>query len=179
MPLDKNDIDGIKYVFDSFYMYGMGINYNSTNGGGARGSMANYYQLMTTNDGGPGGAAPRQRSYLASDEAFKFMQDLETRNLLVPVVGDFAGPKALRAVGQYIRDHGETVMAFYLSNVEDYLPMGGTWEKFCNNVASLPLTESSTYIFGQRPQGGGFPGSGLASYYRPMLAEVQQYKCKP
>lgn len=177
LPLEKNDIDGIKYVFDSFYTYGMGINYNSTNGtGGGRGSMANYYQLMTTNDGGK---PPRERSYLASDEAFKFMQDLESKNLLVPVVGDFAGPKALRAVGRYIRDHGETVQAFYLSNVEDYLPMGGTWEKFCNNVSSLPLTESSTYIFGQRPQGGGFPGSGLASYYRPMLSEVVQYKCKP
>ena len=174
LPLSKDDIDGIKYVFDHFYTYGTAINYNSTQGGGRAGSMANYEQLMTTNDG-----TGAQRSYLASEEAFKFMQDLESRNLLVPVVGDFAGPKAIRAVGQYIRDRGETVMAFYLSNVEDYLPMGGTWEKFCNSVASLPLVDSSTFIYGARPQGGSFPGGGLASYYRNIKEDVTTYKCKP
>jgi hypothetical protein len=178
LPLSKDDIDGIKYVFDHFYTFGTAINYNSTQGGGRPGSMANYEQLMLTNDGTVNGGTGRQRSYLATEEAFKFMQDFESKNLLVPVVGDFAGPKAIRAVGQYIRDRGETVMAFYLSNVEDYLPMGGTWEKFCNSVASLPLTDSSTYIYGARPQGGSFPGGGLASYYRPILSEVKQYGCK-
>lgn len=171
LPLAQDDIDGIKYVFDHFYTYGTAINYSSTQGTGR--AMATYRQLMTTNDGA------RQRSYLASEDAFKFMQDLESRNLLVPVVGDFAGPKAIRAVGNYIRERGETVMAFYLSNVEDYLPMGGTWEKFCGNVSTLPLAESSTYIYGARPQSGVFPGGGLASYYRPILSEVKQYNCKP
>jgi hypothetical protein len=179
LPLSKDDIDGIKYVFDHFYTFGTAINYNSTQGGGRPGSMANYEQLMLTNDGTANGGTAKQRSYLASEDAFKFMQDLESKNLLVPVVGDFAGSKAIRAVGQYIRDRGETVMAFYLSNVEDYLPMGGTWEKFCNSVASLPLTDSSVYIYGQRPQGGSFPGGGLASYYRSILPEVKQYGCKP
>lgn len=172
LPLTQDDIDGIKYVFDHFYTYGSAINYSSTQGSGR--AMATYRQLMTTNDG-----TGKQRSYLASEDAFKFMQDLESRNLVVPVVGDFAGPKAIRAVGHYIRERGETVMAFYLSNVEDYLPMGGTWEKFCNSVSSLPLSESSTYIYGQRPPSGTFPGSGLASYYRPMQAEVRQFNCKP
>jgi hypothetical protein len=172
LPLGQDDIDGIKYVFDTFYTYGTAINYSSTQGTGR--VMATYRQLMTTNDGS------KQRSYLASEDAFKFMQDLESRNLLVPVVGDFAGPKAIRAVGNYIRERGETVMAFYLSNVEDYLPMDGTWQKFCNSVASLPLIEASTYIYGQRPPSGvAFPGSGLASYYRPMLSEVKQFGCKP
>lgn len=143
LPLGKDDIDGIKYVFDHFYTYGTAINYNSTQGSGRPGAMATYESLMLANDG-----TGKQRSYLASDDAFTFMQDLESKNLLVPVVGDFAGPKALRAVGSYIRDRGETVMAFYLSNVEDYLPMGGTWEKFCSSVASLPLTE---HLYLRRP----------------------------
>lgn len=182
LPLTKDDIDGIKFVFDHFYTYGPGINYNSAQGGGGGGrtSMATYESLMLTNDGTTAGGTAKQRSFLASEEAFKFMQDLESRNLLVPVVGDFSGPKAIRAVGQYIRDRGETVMAFYLSNVEDYLPMGGTWERFCSSVASLPLAESSTYIYGMRPPAGSnFPGSGLASYYRPILSEVKQFNCKP
>ncbi|TAK12316.1 MAG: hypothetical protein EPO35_11485 [Acidobacteria bacterium] len=172
LPLDKSDIDGIKFVFDHFYSYGPSITYSSATGGGGR-NMANYEQLMRTNDG-----TGQQRSYLATDEAFKFMQDLESKNLLVPVVGNFAGPSAIRAVGSYIRERGETVMAFYLSNVEDYLPMGGTWERFCNSVSSLPLTETSTFIYGARPS-GGFPGGGLASYYRNIQADVKAYNCKP
>ena len=49
---------------------------------------------------------------------------LHEKNMLVPVVGNFAGPKALRAVGKYVRDHGATVAAMYLSNVEQYLQPG-------------------------------------------------------
>jgi hypothetical protein len=68
------------------------------------------------------------------------------------VVGNFSGPKALRAVGQYVRDHGATVTAFYLSNVESYLRRDGSWPTFCANVASMPIDEGSFFI---RPSGGG------------------------
>lgn len=176
-PLAKDDIDGIQYVFDSFYTYGTAINYRSSTGagfGGGRGGgqMATYEALMVTNDG-----AGVERSYLANEELFKVIKDLEMKNLLVPTVGNFAGPKALRAVGSYIRQQGETVQAFYLSNVEDYLT-GGLWQTFCNNVSTLPLTESSTFIYGARGNGGAPGGSGLASWYRPILKDVKDYSCK-
>ncbi len=173
LPLAKDDIDGIQYVFNMFYTFGTAINYRSSSGSGGGfgrgGRMASYEALMVTNDG-----AGAERSYLASESLFRVVKNLESRNLIVPAVGNFAGPKALRAVGSYIRQHGETVMAFYLSNVEDYLT-GGLWQSFCNNVASLPLTESSTFIYGARGGGGGF---GLASWYRPMLKDVKDYNCK-
>lgn len=175
LPLGKDDIDGIQYVFNMFYTFGAAINYNSTTGNrggfGRGGTMATYESLMLTNDG-----AGVERSYLANEDLFGVVKDLESRNLIVPAVGDFAGPKALRAVGAYVREHGETVMAFYLSNVEDYLA-GGLWQSFCNSVASLPLTESSTFIYGARGGGGGV-GAGLASSYRPMLKDVRDYNCK-
>ena len=59
----------------------------------------------------------------------------------MPVVGNFGGPKALRAVGKYVREHGATVTAFYLSNVEQYLQQDGIWGAFCANVASMPLDD--------------------------------------
>lgn len=174
LPLAKDDIDGIQYVFDSFYAYGTAINYRSSGVGGGfgGGQWATYESLMLTNDG-----AGVERSYLANDQLFGFMKDLESRNLLVPTVGNFAGPKALRAVGRYIREHGETVQAFYLSNVEDYLG-GGLWQSFCSNVASLPLTDSSMFIYGARPAGGGGRGGGLASWYRSMSKDVKEFNCK-
>ena len=39
------------------------------------------------------------RGYLANESNFLFIKGLQEKNLIVPVVGDFAGPKALRAVG--------------------------------------------------------------------------------
>ena len=68
-------------------------------------------------------------------------------NLIVPLVGDFAGPKALRTVGQYLKDHGAAASVFYTSNVEQYLfQQGDDWSRFFTNVATMPLDSSSTFI---------------------------------
>jgi hypothetical protein len=170
LPLPKEDLDGIDYVYGNFYTYGPSISYNSSQGGGGRGNMSTYSSLMTTTDG-----AGQARSYLASEALFGVLKDLEMKNLVVPVVGDFAGPKAIRAVGKYLKEQGVTVTAFYLSNVEQYLGQSGVWQSFCNNVASLPLTDTSTFIYSQNSGGGG--GGGLSSWYRPMLADVKTYNC--
>jgi hypothetical protein len=53
------------------------------------------------------------------------VRDLERRNGVVPIVGDVAGRKALRAVGQYLRGKRALVSAFYVSNVEEYLQQNG------------------------------------------------------
>src|SRR5262249_23745976 len=124
LPLNRDDLEGIANIYYNFYWFGPLINYNSSQGNGGRGgsNMASYYDLMVAADGTPVG-----KSYLASEDTFRVLKDLEERNLLVPVVGNFAGPKALRAVGKYVRDHGATVSAFYLSNVEQYLQQDNIW----------------------------------------------------
>jgi hypothetical protein len=161
----KGIIDDVYYYF---YWFGPSINYNSsTSSNGRGGSMAMYYDLMTTTD-----LAGVPRAYLASEENFHVLKDLEEKNLIVPVVGDFGGPKALRAVGRYVRDHGALVMAMYLSNVEQYLTQDGKWPAFCGNVASMPLDEHSTFI---RSSGGGGRG-GLQSELGPMQADTQGCK---
>jgi len=152
MPLSKDDLDGVDYVYRSFYWYGPAINYNSSNNSGfGRSSMTNYAQLMVATDG-----AGKPWSYLASEESFRLMKELETRNLLVPVVGNFGGSRALKAVGTYVRDHGGTIGAFYLSNVEQYLQQDGIWGIFCANVASMPLDDASTFIRSRSGGGGTF-----------------------
>ena len=173
LPLPPEDLAGIDYVYGNFYYYGPGINYNSSTnaGGGGRGAMSTYASLMTATDG-----AGAFRSYLASEDLYNVMKGLHAKNLVVPVVGDFAGPKAIRSVGKYLKAANATVTAFYLSNVEQYLNQNGVWQTFCNNFASLPLTEKSTFIYSQSGGGGG-GGGGLNSFYRPMLAEVKSYNC--
>ena len=92
------------------------------------------------------------RTYIASDEAFAYVKEMEAKNLIVPIVGNFAGPKALRAVGGYLKDHGAVLNMFYVSNVEMYLQQNGVWATFCANAASLPIDAVSIFI---RPGGRG------------------------
>ena len=139
-PLTREDRDGIAYVYHAFYWYGPRISYSSSSGRDA--GVGTYGELMMVRDLVSG----QERSYLATEESFNFIKTLQSRNLIVPLVGDFAGPKALRAVGAWIRERGATVTAFYLSNVETYLRRNGVWPAFCANVATMPLDEQSTFI---------------------------------
>ena len=148
-------------------MYGPGLEYWSTGGrGGGRGAPT-YWDLMVAEDG-----KGQHRSFLANDENFMVLKELHGKNLLVPVVGNFAGPKALRAVGRYLKEHEATVSAFYLSNVEQYLQREGTLYTFCANVAMLPLDASSTFIRSVRDSTSG-PGVGLDSRTGNMTEEVK------
>ena len=148
-PLNQTDRDGIAYVYHAFYWYGPSIHYTSTT---SPASVArpgtSYADLMMTLDT----ASRTERSYLHSEESFAFLKALQAKNLVVPVVGDFAGPKALRAVGQYVKERGAVVSAFYVSNVESYLTRNGVWPAFCANVATMPLDDTSVFI---RPSMGG------------------------
>jgi hypothetical protein len=140
LPLDKDDLDGIAYVADNFRRFGPDINYTSSINGRFR-AFGSYGMIQSLTDGSGVG-----RTYLASDEAFAYVKSLEAKNLVVPVVGNFAGPRALRAIGSYLREHGAVVGAFYVSNVEQYLERAGTWTTFCENAASLPIDAASIFI---------------------------------
>jgi hypothetical protein len=121
-----------------------------------------------------------QWGFLASDENYQFLRDLEKRNMLVPLSGDFGGPKALRAVAKYLKERNAVLGAFYLSNVEQYLfqgvdraghPNGGT--NFCANVAEFPLDASSTFIrsgAGLSLGVGGMRSSVIASIEKTLAA---------
>jgi hypothetical protein len=157
--LVDGDRAGIDYVYGSWFAGGPGI-YYQLNGGGRGGQFPTYADLMTaTDDHGV------NRSYLASEENFRFIKDLHTRNLIVPVVGNFGGPKALRAVAAYLRQQGLVVSAFYASNVEQYLQRDGLWSTFCVSAATMPVDAKSVLIRSTRGGFNGFsrgrPGGGF------------------
>jgi hypothetical protein len=150
LPLGSRDLDGIEYVARNFQRFGPDINYTSSING-RFGAFGSYGMIQSLTDSTGVG-----RTYLASDEAFAYVKDLEARNLIVPIVGNFAGPKALRAIGAYLREHGAVIGAFYVSNVEMYLERNGTWDVFCANAATLPVEAGSVFI---RPGRGSWFGS--------------------
>jgi hypothetical protein len=164
--LSDDDLKGIEYVYHAFFTFGPGIQYSSTDGLGAT-YQPTYVDLMVATDAGG-----TSRGFLSSEESFAYLKDLESRNLIVPVVGNFAGPKAIRAVAGYLKQQDAFVSAFYLSNVEQYLRLQRAWNTFCANAATLPLDETSTFI--RAGHGGRFArGTALTAELGLMAVEVE------
>jgi hypothetical protein len=86
-------------------------------------------------------------AFLATEDRYRRVRAMEARNLVVPVVGDFGGPKAIRRIGEYVAARGAIVAAFYVSNVEQYLfgPLDAS-ERFYRNVETLPIDSTSAFI---------------------------------
>jgi hypothetical protein len=177
-PLSADDLKGIAHVLHAFYTFGPDINYSSTETDAGAVNSGNYRptyaELMTATD-----SEGHPRSYLATDEAFAFVKALEAKNLVVPVVGDFAGPRALRAVGTYLKSRSATVSAFYVSNVEQYLRVSRVWGSFCGNAARLPIDDASTFIRAGR--GGRYArgGTALTHELTSMAVEVDGCDRRP
>ena len=138
--LTRQDQLEIDALYRTFFEAGPGIPYPGGNFGGFYGGS--YADLMTaTDDDG------QPRSYLASEDNFQFLREMHRQNLVVPLVGDFAGTRAIRAAADYLKEHQATVATFYTSNVEQYLfQQGNDWQRFYTNLASLPVDASSTLI---------------------------------
>lgn len=174
-PFEPEDDAGLELVFRAFTIGGGNLTYDGpVTVRGARtvtGIMPTFEELMMETDG-----AGTHRSFLASEQNFRIVRELEQKNLLVPVVGNFAGPHALRAVGRYLREHGATVTAFYTSNVEQYLFMDGSWKGFYANVSTLPIDEKSVFIRGliRSPSGEYSPSAALppGSRYETVLFPI-------
>ena len=145
-PLSPEDIDYLDYVYVTFSGSGPGVRYNmggrNSGFGYGRGGMPNYANLMTESD-----SSGTHRAYLATDEAYNVIKEMEERNVIIPFTGDFAGPKALRAVGKYVRDNNAVIQAIYVSNVEQYLWQNiDNWRKYYENVATLPTDSTTVFI---------------------------------
>jgi hypothetical protein len=170
--LSIEDESAIEYVYNSFYYGGPDLTYNGVSGFN-RSQMPTYSELMEATD-----EEGVNRSYLGTEENFKILQNFEKKNLIVPVVGDFAGPKAIRAVAAYLKQHDAFVSVFYLSNVEQYLfQQNDDWSRFYRNVEALPLDASSTFIrsvfngqgVSYQPAGFGLRSASLLSSIPELL----------
>ena len=134
-----------------------GITYQNGPGGRGRSQFPTYWDMQVTDDG-----RGRNLAYLQSEELFQRIKRMEEANLIVPVIGNFGGPKAIRAVGAWVREHGATVTTFYTSNVEQYLFQDNIWREYYTNVATLPLDGSSRFIRSAFNM-GGFGGGAVRS----------------
>jgi hypothetical protein len=140
--ISADDKASIEYVYQNFFVGGPDLNYNGVGFSAGRSRMPSFAELMELTD-----EEGVNRSYMGTEENFKTLQDFERKNLILPVVGDFAGDKAIRSVATYLKQHDAYVTAFYVSNVEQYLfQQSDDWSKFYRNVEVLPIDSTSKFI---------------------------------
>lgn len=132
------DLAHMEYVLTAFYYAGPDLTYANA---GRSGRYPTYQDLMTATD-----EAGQARGYLATEADYAVVREMQLRNLIVPVVGDFTGAKALPSVAAYLKARNAVVGAIYTSNVEQYLFQYGTWPQYYKNVEALPVDPSSTFI---------------------------------
>jgi hypothetical protein len=142
--LTTQDSALLQYTFGAFYSAGPNLVSNGTSG--APTAPNTFANLTSGVDAGGVG-----RSFLATNTAYQVVRGLHLRNLIIPVVGDFAGQHALRSIGRFLTEHATPVTAFYVSNVETYLGREGKMSAFGANVATLPTHSTSVLLRGISP----------------------------
>jgi hypothetical protein len=138
-PLSLRDQESLEYVYKSFRDEGMDTAFRLN--GWPDGEFPTLKEVILQPD-----QNGKIGNFLASRDDYDFVRSLHMKNLIIPVVGDFGGKKALAGIGDYLRKKGVSVTAFYASNVEQYLFEDGSFGSFVNNVRKLPINEKSLFI---------------------------------
>jgi hypothetical protein len=161
--LNGEDLSNIEKIYTVFSRGGPAINYAfaSPSPPGGPPAEATYSRLMNTTD-----ISGRNSSFLATEENYLYVREMQRKNLIVPLVGDFAGPAVIRNIGRYLTEHKATVSVFYISNVETYLNEMQR-QAFYANVTTLPVDSSSMFIRHIL----GNPARGL-TWWRPGMTNV-------
>ncbi len=138
IKLTAADQKELEHVLHSFKADGLEISFRF---GGGWSYFPTLREIVAQTD-----ANGKSGHFLGSAEDYDFVRQLQMKNLIIPITGDFGGKKALAAIGDYLRKNGVTVTAFYLSNVEQYLFGDYTFGAFVANVKKLPINEQSLFI---------------------------------
>ena len=137
VPISPDEMTTLRRLHGEFISQGLDLRFSAY----GRRSMSNFptiRQLYLERD-----LNGQRSSYLADEESFRVVQQLERQDKIIPVVGDLAGPHALRAIGDYLSAAGLKLSLFYTSNVEFYLFRQSVFDRFVDNVRALPLDASS------------------------------------
>jgi hypothetical protein len=178
IKVSEQDLATIDRFHGQFIRAGLSLQFQST-GRPAREYYPTYRDLVLETD-----RRGRQVCYLASEDDFQFVKGLEAKDQIVPVVGNLAGPHALAAIGQEVARRGEKVSAFYISNIENYLFLDGSFTRYIDNVKKLPHTDKSVVIrslFGgyQLPESvPGYYSTSAIQTINDLLANCGSTRCR-
>ncbi len=168
-PLSEKDQSQLEYVYKSFRTQGVGISFQfgSRQWPGYSGWFPTFSDLVLQTD-----QEGRLGSFLANDEDYRFVRNLQMQNRIIPVVGDFAGQKALTSVARYLTRNGYKVSAFYTSNVEQFLFQSGVFTSFVANVQKFPIDDKSVFIRAVARLGMEHPAHVAGHFTTTLLQKI-------
>jgi hypothetical protein len=139
VPLSAADYATIQRFHHTFITNGLSLKFES-HGRRPQAVYPTYRDLIMATD-----RAGRAWGFVAAESDFQFLKSLEAQDLVVPVVGDLGGTRALAAIADHLTARGTRTSAFYISNIETYLA-GNLFSQFVKNVARLPRDAHSVII---------------------------------
>lgn len=169
VPLSANDIATITRFHTVFIQAGPRLRFN-TFGRAPQPYYPDYRRLATERD-----RDGNQASFLASEALFQVMKSLEDRNLLIPVVGDFGGDRALSGIAGWLRENNLQLSAFYTSNVEQYLFRDGGFAAFAASIARFPLAPNAVFIRSCFVCANGHPSAAPGYHAVPIVQRLSGF----
>jgi hypothetical protein len=88
----------------------------------------------------------RPAHFLARESWYRAVREAQLGGRVVPVVGDFAGSRALPALGGWLRARGLAVSVLYISDVEFFLLRNGRFAAYVENLGRLPWRDGAVLI---------------------------------
>ena len=169
VPLTTEDRGMIHEFHHRFVTAGLGLKFESK-GRSPRSYYPTYRELLLETD-----RQGHQLNFLASEADFEYIRAMEQQDLIIPVVGDLAGPSAINAISRHILERGERLSAFYVSNVEFYLFGDGKYPQFVENLERIPRSPNSVLIrsvFGKFISIDSVPGYFSTQMIQPIESLV-------
>ena len=132
-PLSPEDAESLAQIYESFWRANLAIGYAP--------GFASLKDLILETD-----LDGKRGNFLVEEADYEFVRGLQEQNRVIPLVGDFAGSKALAGVADYLARHHHALSAFYTSNVEEYLFQDRTFARFADNVARFASSDRAIFI---------------------------------
>lgn len=171
VPLDAGDRKTMELAARGFFDKQLELRFELTETSGRR--YPTLRELLTQAD--PEGV---QRGYLATEASFRFVQAMQREGRIIPVVGDFAGDRAMPGIATLLRERALHVSTFYVSNVEQYLLEPRLWEKWIRNIAALPVDDASLFVRGYLDQGKRHPKQMKGHRTATVVQRIADFKAR-
>jgi hypothetical protein len=168
LPLDAGDKKTLEVTHRAFFKGQLDVRFELKAPSGRK--YPTLRELLSAKD-----ASGAARGFLADEESFRFLQAMEREGRIIPVVGDFAGDRALPGIAARIAEEKLTVSAFYVSNVEQYLFENKVWAKWAGNVAKLPVDDQSLFIRAWLDQGKKHPAQMKGHRTATVLQRIKDF----
>ena len=173
VPISASERATIDRFHRRFIADGLALRFNTT-GRAPQFDYPDYRDLLLERD-----LQGVRQSFMATEESFQFVKRLQSRDLVIPIVGNLAGPTALAAVGRFLTASNRKVSVVYTSNVEFYLFREGSFATFVENLGRLPHQPGSLIVRSVFPSGGtGLalrPGYNSVSLTQPIQTMLDGY----